>query len=69
MSVLNGGAFAGSFLGGILTGWFGVTAEKFDHLAPLLAVCTLSSLAPLPLLRLVPETSPTEQQQEQQGKL
>ena len=62
MSILNGGGFAGSFLGGILTSWFGVTSENFDNLAILVVVCTLSSLAPLPLLRLVPDTSPREEQ-------
>lgn len=67
MSILNGGAFAGSFFGGIMTGWFGVTAEKFDNLAPLVALCTISSLAPLPLLKLVPETSPVEEQKQQQS--
>ena len=53
----------GSFLGGILTGWFGVSADRFDNLAPLVLICTLSSLAPLPLLSLVPSKSPTEEQQ------
>lgn len=62
MSILNGGGFAGSFLGGILTSWFGVTSDNFDNLAVLVVVCTLSSLSPLPLLRLVPETSPRDQQ-------
>ena len=60
MSILNGGGFTGGFLGGVLTGWFGVTAESFDNLAPLVLVCTLSSLAPLPLLRLVPDTNPAD---------
>lgn len=63
MSILNGGAFTGSFLGGILTGWFRVTSDDFDNLAPLVLLCTLSSLAPLPLLKLVPDTSPLEEQQ------
>ena len=62
MSILNGGGFAGSFLGGTLTSWFGVTSDKFDNLAALVVVCTLSSLAPLPLLRMVPEGSPREAQ-------
>ena len=62
MSILNGGGFAGSFLGGILTSWFGVTADNFENLAALVVVCTLGSLLPLPLLRLVPDTSPREEQ-------
>ncbi|KAK9802751.1 hypothetical protein WJX73_008456 [Symbiochloris irregularis] len=55
MSILNGGAFVGSAAGSLLTSWFGVTAENFDNLAILVLLCTLSSLAPLPLLRLVPD--------------
>ena len=46
----------GGALGSALTGLFGVTATNFDGLAPLVTLCTLSSLAPLPLLRLVPDT-------------
>ena len=56
VSVLNGGSFVGSALGSVLTGWFGVTSTEFDGLAPLVVFCTLSTLAPLPLLRLLPET-------------
>ena len=61
MSVLNGGAFAGSTLGALLTRSFGVTSENFTNLAALVTVCTLSSLLPLPLLRLLPQGSTTEQ--------
>lgn len=61
MSILNGGAFTGSALGAVLTRWFGVTSEDFTNLAPLVTICTLSSLAPLPLLRMLPEGSATEQ--------
>jgi hypothetical protein len=61
MSVLNGGAFAGSTLGALLTKSFGVTSEDFTNLAPLVTVCTLSSLLPLPLLRMLPQGSTTEQ--------
>lgn len=56
MSLLNGGSFLGSALGSGLTGLFGVTAESFDNLAPLIALCTLLTLAPLPFLRLLPES-------------
>ncbi len=65
MSILNGGGFLGSFLGGVLTGWFGVTADNFDNLALLVLVCTVLSLAPLPLLRLVPEGNPSREQQKE----
>jgi hypothetical protein len=65
MSILNGGGFLGSFLGGVLTSWFGVTADNFDNLAMLVLVCTVLSLAPLPLLRLVPESSPSRDQQKE----
>jgi len=63
MSILNGGGFLGSFLGGVLTGWFGVTAENFDNLAMLVLFCTIFSLAPLLLLHLVPESTPSREQQ------
>ena len=61
MSVLNGGAFAGSTLGALLIKSFGVTSEDFTNLALLVTVCTLSSLLPLPLLRMLPQGSTTEQ--------
>lgn len=61
MSILNGGAFAGSAFGALLTRSFGVTSEDFTNLAPLVTVCTLSSLLPLPLLRMLPQGSTTEQ--------
>jgi len=31
------------------------TADNFDNLAPLVVICTLSALLPLPLLRLLPD--------------
>lgn len=55
MSILNGGAFLGSALGSVLTGMFGVTTNDYKNLAPLVLVCTVMTLAPLPLLRLVPD--------------
>ncbi|KAK9863552.1 hypothetical protein WJX84_003033 [Apatococcus fuscideae] len=61
MSILNGGAFVGSSGGALLTQIFGVTSDNFDRLAPLVLLCTLSSLLPLPLLGLVPDTKPDEQ--------
>ena len=40
---------------------FGVTATTFDHLAPLVLLCTLSSLLPLPLLGMLPKTLDAEE--------
>lgn len=54
MSILNGGSFTAQGLGGLLTRWLGVTSNDFTNLAPLVTVCVVSSLAPLPLLRLLP---------------
>ena len=34
---------------------FGVTSTDFENLAPLVTVCALGTLLPLPLLRLVPK--------------
>lgn len=60
MSLLNGGSFLGSALGSGLTGLFGVTADNFDNLAPLVGTCTLLTLAPLPALRLLPSRFPDD---------
>jgi len=54
MSVLNGGAFVGSALGSGLTKMFGVTSTDFTNLAPLVALCTMSGVAPLLLLGMLP---------------
>lgn len=61
MSILNGGAFTGSALGSALTAALGVTADDFRMLWVLVALCTLSSLLPLPLLWLVPDASGAEE--------
>lgn len=63
MSILNGGSFMGSALGSLLTRQFGVTATEFDNLAPLVAVCTVSALAPLLVLRMLPETVDIEKKE------
>jgi folate/biopterin transporter len=63
MSILNGGSFVGSALGSFLTKSFGVTATEFDNLAPLVAVCTLSALAPLLVIRMLPETVDVEKKE------
>lgn len=58
MSVSNGGSVVGGLLGAGLTQLFGITKDKFDNLAPLIILCNLSSLLPLPLLGLLPGNNP-----------
>ncbi|XP_043691126.1 folate-biopterin transporter 1, chloroplastic-like [Telopea speciosissima] len=58
MSVSNAGSVIGGLLGAGLTKLFGVTRENFDHLTLLIFLCNISSLFPLPLLRLLPSDSP-----------
>ncbi|KAL0388586.1 UNVERIFIED_CONTAM: Folate-biopterin transporter 1, chloroplastic [Sesamum radiatum] len=55
MSVSNGGSVLGGLMGAGLTQLFGVTKDRFDNLTPLIILCNLSSLLPLPLLGLLPE--------------
>lgn len=55
MSVSNGGSVLGGLIGAGLTQAFGVTKDEFENLAPLLILCNLSSLLPLPLLGLLPQ--------------
>ncbi|CAK9154397.1 unnamed protein product [Ilex paraguariensis] len=55
MSISNGGSVLGGLIGAGLTQLFGVTKDKFDNLAFLIVLCSLSSLLPLPLLGLLPE--------------
>ncbi|XAR54690.1 hypothetical protein NMG60_11029940 [Bertholletia excelsa] len=59
MSITNAGSVVGGLLGAGLTHLFGVTKERFDNLAFLIILCNLSSLLPLPLLRLLPEDDST----------
>ncbi|KAI7846290.1 hypothetical protein COHA_000218 [Chlorella ohadii] len=67
MSLLNSGTFVGSALGSALTAWLGVTSDNFDNLAPLVVICTLSALLPLPLLRLLPDGVDQEGDGERDG--
>jgi hypothetical protein len=60
MSILNGGSVTGSFVGSILTKGLGVTSSDFTQLPTLVAICAVSTLLPLPLLRLVPELTEIE---------
>jgi hypothetical protein len=55
MSICNSGAVTGSFMGSLLTKGMGVTSSSFDNLALLVTICALSTLLPLPLVRLVPD--------------
>lgn len=54
MSILNCGAFVGSFGGAALTQAFGVKSDNFDNLFVLVAVCTAGTLLPAPFLGLLP---------------
>ncbi|KAE8663469.1 Folate-biopterin transporter 1 [Hibiscus syriacus] len=54
MSVSNGGNVLGGLIGAGLTKAFGITRDRFDNLATLIILCNLTSLLPLPLLRLLP---------------
>jgi len=82
MSVLNGGSAAGSALGGALTSALGVgsssgieggssaaaSAADWSNLPLLVALCSVLSLAPLPLLALVPENmGASEEEGEEEG--
>ncbi|XP_073054401.1 folate-biopterin transporter 1, chloroplastic isoform X1 [Primulina eburnea] len=58
MSICNGGSVVGGLMGAGLTQLFGVTKDSFDNLAPLIILCNLSSLLPLPLLGLLPQDAP-----------
>ncbi|XP_075473538.1 folate-biopterin transporter 1, chloroplastic isoform X2 [Primulina tabacum] len=58
MSICNGGSVVGGLMGAGLTQLFGVTKDSFENLAPLIILCNLSSLLPLPLLGLLPQDAP-----------
>lgn len=55
MSISNAGSVSGGLIGAGLTQLLNVTKDNFDNLATLIVICNLSSLLPLPLLRLLPE--------------
>jgi hypothetical protein len=55
MSVFNAAGIVGSELGAGLTAALGVTDTDFTNLAPLIVICTLSSLLPLPFIGLISE--------------
>ncbi|XP_042398528.1 folate-biopterin transporter 1, chloroplastic-like isoform X1 [Zingiber officinale] len=55
MSISNAGSVSGGLIGAGLTQFLNVTKDNFDNLATLIVICNLSSMLPLPLLRLLPE--------------
>ncbi|CAL9104651.1 unnamed protein product [Musa textilis] len=55
MSISNAGGVTGGLLGAGFTQLLGVTKDNFENLALLIVICNLSSMLPLPLLRLLPE--------------
>jgi len=67
MSVLNGGSFTGQALGAGLTKAFGVTSDDFTNLGPLVFVCCMSCLAPLPFLSLLPPIADTTGDEDEKG--
>lgn len=62
MSIWNLAGLLSHELGALLTYWFGVTETNFDNLWLLLLVTNLSSLLPLPLLKLLPMDDPQNQE-------
>lgn len=54
MSILNAGSFTGQALGGRLTEVLGVTSSDFTNLPLLVSICVVSTLLPIPFLRLLP---------------
>jgi folate/biopterin transporter len=58
MSIWNLAGLVSHELGALLTHWLGVTETNFEHLWLLLLITNLSSLLPLPLLKLLPNEDP-----------
>lgn len=58
MSIWNLGGLLSQELGALLTHWLGVTENNFDNLWLLLLITNLSTLLPLPLLKLLPNDAP-----------
>ncbi len=57
MSILNLAGLLSHELGALLTHWLGVTETNFDNLWLLVTLTNASTLLPLPLLLLLPDTS------------
>ena len=60
MSIWNLGGLLSHEFGALLTGWLGVTETNFEYLWLLLLITNLSTLLPLPLLKLLPDYDPQE---------
>lgn len=69
MSVCNGGAVTGSFIGSVLTKVLGVNSANFDQLPLLVSICALGTLLPLPLLNLVPILEDEEEEEQDPDKV
>jgi folate/biopterin transporter len=71
MSVLNLAGLLSHELGAVLTHWIGVTETNFDRLWLLVTLTNASTLLPLPLLFLLPNTSSqgTSSEEEEEDKL
>ncbi|CAM9168533.1 unnamed protein product [Choristocarpus tenellus] len=67
MSIYNGGSIVGQELGGLLTRVMGVTNADFSRLAPLIIVCNLSTLLPLPFLKWVKDVENEEDSSTPEG--
>ncbi|NMF85388.1 folate/biopterin family MFS transporter [Nodosilinea sp. P-1105] len=57
MSIVNLASLTSHELGALLTHWLGVTETNFDHLWQLVLLTNLSTLLPLPLLFLLPQST------------
>jgi folate/biopterin transporter len=55
MSIFNGAGTVGTEIGALLTKVLGVTENDFTNLAPLIFLCSLSSIFPLPFIGLLDE--------------
>ncbi|CAK0782156.1 hypothetical protein CVIRNUC_005589 [Coccomyxa viridis] len=55
MSLHVASTMTGKVLGSVLTSAFGVTSSNFTNLAPLILVCAIARILPLPLLLLLPD--------------
>jgi folate/biopterin transporter len=64
MSICNLAGLVSHESGALLTHWFGITDTDFHHLWQLVILTNLATLAPLPLLKWVPDA--TSQHDEQQ---
>ena len=61
MSIYNGAGIVGAETGAALTSALGVTNENYENLSPLLVICALSSLLPLPFLDVLREAEGEEE--------